>query len=620
MMAKRKLTKAELLKAVQNRKSAIARNNNYQPLDPSKVDAPSRARAKSMYDLLIKNGASHNFASGVVANSHRETGGTFNPDMKQTRGPGEGIIQWEGPRKVALKAYAESKDKPWNSMETQVEFLMHELKTRSKPRPGEKSVLESLQDAKTPEEAAKIFHYKVEIDQSSLVFNDPDKNSSTHESKNKNLQNRMEMAKYWSKELSDSNRTATPAADERRTATPSADATLPQEDGDVFAPSATPSADQNIFRTNSLPDDDGSGAIVIPKENLPAKDPVPPFEFDDKIGKDKLLQQEDAPSEGVKGLMPNLPVSATGTGINATTVIPEPNAQDLNLPDIQNTHSSFAIEPEPELSGIPNSIFERDRSKRILLTGEDTVSADSLVGAYRKAPSPFEQVAHAFKESNSLVQAGEMLNDYIGQKNPLQDPVDPNWTAMNPEAVKDFPDKFWPFITRAKSPNDQEARRTAVRARMEDDEKYASGSFTWNLLGGLAGGITDPITYLIPMAAGFKSAKILEQVIGNAAKSAGAIGAYSLAHESLVQANKAGGNLSDLATSALADTVFGVALVGIGAGGSFAMRSAKLWETRRVFNLAADGTKVNFVPNEAGEFTGEIRATSKNGTILCEDI
>jgi len=306
--------------------------------------------------------------------------------------------------------------------------------------------------------------------------------------------------------------------------------------------------------------------------------------------------------------IPDLPVFAPATGIDVPTVTPQPE-EALTYPDTGDIHTPFKLplRKDEDLGADPITSSS--------LTGPDTVSAQSVVGPYHEKPGVLAQTAHAFREANTLMSAGSLAMDFIGQKNPLQDPVPTDWTAMNPEAVKDLPEKYWPYITSAKSPNDQEARRAAIRSRMEEDEKYASGSLTWKLLGGFAGTVTDPLIYLTGMAAGFKAATITEQVIGSAVKSSASIGAYSLAHEAMVQADKAGGNLEDLATSAVTDTVFGVALVGLGAGGSYAKQSAKLWDSRKAFSFAADGVRFDREVNEAGELTGGIKATLAPGVV-----
>jgi hypothetical protein len=556
-MVDKKTTKKNLKKI-----RAIERNKNYRYLNPGAVNNDAMDRVREMHTLLKTRGASDNLISAVIANSNRETGGKFDPAMKQTNGGAIGIVQWDGDRRDNLKNYAKNTGNSWDDMTTQVDFLMKEL--REKPR-----LLNEINNAETVRDAARVFHYKFEKDESSSIYNHPDPEHELHHSKNNNALNRQDMAEYWDK------------AFQSPEFSPNQELTL-EGLAHPTQPEFSPKPDEPL--KSEIP--------PVPDFNDELKSEIPPVpDFNEE------LKSEIAP-------IPNLPVSAPGTGIEVPTVTPEPDV----YPDTGAIHTPFKIDE------IPNTFFKPRVFDHDLITQPGTVSAQSIVGAYRgERPGIVAQTAHAFKEANSAIQAGGALIDFIGQQNPIQDPVDPDFNPMNPDAVRDLPPKYWPYVTGAKSPNDQAARRKAILERMEDDERYASGSLTWKLLGGFAGAATDPLTYLIPMAAGFKSARILEQVLGNTLKSSASIAAYSLAHESAVQANKAGGNLEDLATNAFVDTVFGMALVGAGSTINYAARSAKLWETRRAFNFAADGIRIDPEVNEAGELTGKIKATLAPG-------
>lgn len=81
---------------------------------------------------LVDRGLPEHVAQGFVTNFGDESG--FDPTINEaspivpgSRG-GFGLAQWTGPRRVALEQYAASQGKPVGDMNTQLDFLMSELK------------------------------------------------------------------------------------------------------------------------------------------------------------------------------------------------------------------------------------------------------------------------------------------------------------------------------------------------------------------------------------------------------------------------------------------------------------------------------------------------------------
>lgn len=80
---------------------------------------------------LIARGLPDHVADGFIMNMKDESG--FNPDINEaapivpgSRG-GYGLIQWTGPRRKQLEAYAQSRGVPVSDVDLQLDFLMHEL-------------------------------------------------------------------------------------------------------------------------------------------------------------------------------------------------------------------------------------------------------------------------------------------------------------------------------------------------------------------------------------------------------------------------------------------------------------------------------------------------------------
>ena len=83
--------------------------------------------AQKAFNFFIKKGLSPAAAAGIIGNFMQESG--CDPSKHQVGGPAQGIAQWEGARLQALYAFAESQGKPWDDLETQLEFLWQELNT-----------------------------------------------------------------------------------------------------------------------------------------------------------------------------------------------------------------------------------------------------------------------------------------------------------------------------------------------------------------------------------------------------------------------------------------------------------------------------------------------------------
>ncbi len=302
------------------------------------------------------------------------------------------------------------------------------------------------------------------------------------------------------------------------------------------------------------------------------------------------------------------------------------NESVSEFPTINNlpvTMPGFGIKSDNNLSpvkpdNIPNDFFDRDPlGNTLVLGGRPALSA---IKQPKEKTGWWEQAGHAFFETNRLTLAGEYVAQELGYTNPGTDYVPEDFTAMNPENVEGYDRKYWDYITDAKSPNDLKARQDRVRQQMEDDEKFADGSITANLLGGLAGVVTDPTSYLIPMAVGLKYSGIAQNIFMNVGRASSGIALDSLSRNALIQADRAGGNLQDLATNSLTDFIFGTALVGSAAAMGGGLRASKLWNMRKSVSMVADGVKLDPVVSPEGILTGEIRASAMPGVALSADV
>ena len=122
------------------------------------------SRALHIINRLRSKGLSPTAAMGIVANIGVETGYTYSPSTtQQGGGPGRGIVQWEsGGRfdtdRINLQEFARSRNKSWNDLNTQVDFIVHELDNH----PEFKPLKFALNNAKNTQEATQLFLTKYE--------------------------------------------------------------------------------------------------------------------------------------------------------------------------------------------------------------------------------------------------------------------------------------------------------------------------------------------------------------------------------------------------------------------------------------------------------------------------
>lgn len=87
-----------------------------------------RGNSEKIWNYFKKQGFSDAGTAGIMANLYHESG--YKSEQRQLGGgPGRGLAQWEGPRFTALQNFARERSKPWTDMQTQLDFLMHEMKT-----------------------------------------------------------------------------------------------------------------------------------------------------------------------------------------------------------------------------------------------------------------------------------------------------------------------------------------------------------------------------------------------------------------------------------------------------------------------------------------------------------
>ena len=142
---------SELSSSVDKFSSAIASLKN------EKGNKTLNKNSRIIFDRLVAGGLTTTAAAGIVANLGVES--NFNPSTEQLNGgPGRGLAQWEkGGRfdtdPINLVDFAKSKGRSWDDLETQIDFILHEMSVH----PEYISVRKELNAASSISEATKIF-------------------------------------------------------------------------------------------------------------------------------------------------------------------------------------------------------------------------------------------------------------------------------------------------------------------------------------------------------------------------------------------------------------------------------------------------------------------------------
>lgn len=120
----------------------------------ARVGAVGSTTQEKVWNYLRGKGLSEVAVAGIMGNIERES--RFSPGAVEPNGTGIGLAQWSFGRATNLKNYAKRKGKSWKDLNTQLDFMWHELTT------SEVSALAALKAARTPTAASNSFQRKFE--------------------------------------------------------------------------------------------------------------------------------------------------------------------------------------------------------------------------------------------------------------------------------------------------------------------------------------------------------------------------------------------------------------------------------------------------------------------------
>jgi hypothetical protein len=105
------------------------------------------------YQYYLQRGYSPQAAAGIAGNLHAES--SFNTGASGDNGTAYGLAQWRGARLQGLKDYAQATGQDYRSMDAQLGYVDHEMRTGSDA--GAARAFQQLQTAQTPADAAAAF-------------------------------------------------------------------------------------------------------------------------------------------------------------------------------------------------------------------------------------------------------------------------------------------------------------------------------------------------------------------------------------------------------------------------------------------------------------------------------
>jgi len=129
---------------------------------------PTGQAAADLWKWLIGQGLSEAGAAGVMGNLNQES--TLDPSLEESGGTGIGLVQWSFGRADALRNFAQSKGKPWQDLNTQLEFLLSEINSDS----TWSSMWQQLKTIQDVDAATALFHdtFEKSADRERGIYNE----------------------------------------------------------------------------------------------------------------------------------------------------------------------------------------------------------------------------------------------------------------------------------------------------------------------------------------------------------------------------------------------------------------------------------------------------------------
>jgi len=289
---------------------------------------------------------------------------------------------------------------------------------------------------------------------------------------------------------------------------------------------------------------------------------------------------------------------------------------------------------------VPNSNIPFDLNYTFSPNAPTTMSSDNGYGTSSvekgmqdTSPGFLKTVAAEAYEFNSTAEG--LHGGYTGMEHPGQpttlhqaifdqpdtySDIAPNgWTPNSqPEMFYDIKPEYNSYLMDSKGPKDLEYRRDRVQSEQEHDNTLANGSTFARIIGGLAGAITDPVSY-IPIAGWVKYAKFAPTMLKSAARALPGVTTAGILQAGGREIDKVNANLQDFVIDSAVNSISGLAIFGGLGVGALALDKMELWSLKDISKSYIKGIDFKHVMDEKGEITG-IKAFDNTGSLSAAEV
>lgn len=228
--------------------------------------------------------------------------------------------------------------------------------------------------------------------------------------------------------------------------------------------------------------------------------------------------------------------------------------------------------------------------------------------------SSLAKLIHAPAASDSL-----LAKEFPSQVEPLNEVVPDGWSPnTQPEMFYDINPQYMPYLMDSKGPKDLQYRRERVMSEQEHDETLANGSMFARIIGGFAGAVTDPTSY-IPIAGWVKYAKFAPTILKSAARAVPGMTAAGVIQSGANELDRVNGNLHDFVVNSAIDSVFASSIFGGIGGVALALDKMEMLSLKDLASSWVKGVDFQHIMDESGKVTG-IKAIDTTGNLGAKEL
>lgn len=268
----------------------------------------------------------------------------------------------------------------------------------------------------------------------------------------------------------------------------------------------------------------------------------------------------------------------------------KPEAPDFIKEMAKNFTTDVSVDFEPNnpyITPLPNGFYSNPHLEGI-----------------KEEPSFYQSAKAQAYKTNATLQGISGIGKLIDKYDPYFDIKPDGWTPTTDNyKFINIRDKYQGQLLEARSPRHQDSILQQIYQSQKQDDDIANGSWLSWAIGGGAGLISDPMSY-IPISAFVKYSKISSAFVMSAVKTAPAGVAYNVLSSAAEELDKNNGNLHDFLIDSFTKSVFSTILFGsLGVGASFVERMG-LWQAKNIAKANIAGVDFKFKVSDKGIIEG----------------